>query len=208
MDLAEKHKQRYTVLSKLYEACDGDRRKRVDYDELQQATGLERQTFHGTIRYLQDEGLLKKVNLVVELTHAGVVEMEQSFQQPKESTVHFPAQIIQQFHGPVGAVQNAPNSGANVHQNIDNDGELLKLISELRKSDLSEHIEAMDLVNGIEEEVNSGRPRKGRVRAFLARLDSLNLQLATKALLRNIDRVFDAEELAGQLSMEKRSEGE
>jgi hypothetical protein len=118
IDLDQKQQLRYQLLAKLYELTEGSRRNRVDVDQLMDESGVERKAFYHVLQYLVDEGLAKRINLVAEITHEGIREMEESLQAPTESTTHFSAQIIQHFHGPVGAVQTGSQPVADVTQQI------------------------------------------------------------------------------------------
>jgi hypothetical protein len=80
-----------------------------------------------TAFYLSEEGLLNigqnqeqrmppGPNLC--LTHKGIVEVERSIDHPSEATEHFSASVIQNFHGPVGAVQTGPQSEATIDQHL------------------------------------------------------------------------------------------
>ena len=117
-DLIQKQQLRYQLLAKLYELTDGSRRNRVDVDQLMEEAAVDRKDFYHILQYLTDEGLAKRINLVAEITHEGIREMEDSLQAPNESTTHFPAQIIQHFHGPVGAFQTGAQATANVTQEV------------------------------------------------------------------------------------------
>jgi hypothetical protein len=118
MELIQKQQLRYQLLSKLYELTDGSRRNRANIDQLMAESGVDRKDFYHILQYLTDEGLAKRINLVAEITHEGIREMEDSLQAPNESTTHFPAQIIQHFHGPVGAIQTGAQATANVTQQV------------------------------------------------------------------------------------------
>jgi hypothetical protein len=109
-DLAEKQRVRYQLLAKLYELSDGSRRNRVRVEDLMKESAIDRKDFYHVLQYLTDEGLASKSNLIVSLTHEGIVEFEDSLRSPTESTTHFPAPVIQHFHGPVGAVQTGAQS--------------------------------------------------------------------------------------------------
>ena len=195
-DLHEKQRQRYLVLSKLYELTDSSPVRRVEADVVREATGLTEVTFHDCVQYLRGEGLLKTSNLVLELTHAGIVEYERSLERPDAPTEHFPVQVIQQFNAPVGAVQTGAHVTANVVQNFGaSAGELLELLSRLRRDieatlPSAEREEALELVEGIEEEARSEKPRAARVRAFLKGLGNFALSTASNALATAIAQQF------------------
>ncbi|MGH9903263.1 MAG: hypothetical protein ACRD68_15765, partial [Pyrinomonadaceae bacterium] len=194
--LEEKQQQRYLVLSKLYELTDGRPVRRIEADEVREATGLTEAIFHDAVQYLKGEGLLKTSNLVLELTHEGLVEYERSLEKPDAPTEHFPVQVIQQFNAPVGAVQTGAHATANVVQNVGSSaGEVLELLDRLRRDieatlPSGEQAEALELVEGVEEEARSEKPRTARVKAFLKGLGNFTLSTASNALATAIAQQF------------------
>lgn len=193
-NLQEKQRQRYLVLSKLYELTDGHPVRRVAADAVRETTGLTEVTFHDAVQYLRGEELLKTSNLVLELTHQGLVEYERSLEKPDAPTEHFPVQVIQQFNAPVGAVQTGAHATANIVQNV-GAGEVLELLAKLRRDiettlPVEERVEALELVEGIEEEARSEKPRTTRIKAFLKGLGNFTLSTASNALATTIAQQF------------------
>jgi hypothetical protein len=195
-NLQEKQRRRYLVLSKLYELTDGEPVRLAEADAVHEATGLDEVTFHEAVQYLRGEGLLKTSNLVLELTHAGIVEYERSLERPDVPTEHFPVQVIQQFNAPVGAVQTGTHATANVVQQVGaGTGEVLELLGQLRRDieatlPAEERAEALELVEGIEEEARSEKPRTARVKAFMKGLGNFALSTASNALATAIAQQF------------------
>lgn len=195
-NLQEKQRRRYLVLAKLYELTDGESVRRAEADAVREATGLDEVTFHEAVQYLRGEGLLKTSNLVLELTHAGVVEYERSLERPDVPTEHFPVQVIQQFNAPIGAVQTGAHATANVVQQVGaGAGEVLELLGQLRRDieatlPAEERTEALELVEGIEEEARSEKPRTARVKAFMKGLGNFALSTASNALATAIAQQF------------------
>ena len=54
----------------------------------------------------------------LEITHAGLKEVERARERPGLATEHFEPGVIYNFHGPVGAVQTGPGATAQVVQNF------------------------------------------------------------------------------------------
>jgi hypothetical protein len=195
-NLQEKQRRRYLVLSKLYELTDGEPVRLAEADAVREATGLDEVTFHEAVQYLRGEGLLKTSNLVLELTHAGIIEYERSLERPDAPTEHFPVQVIQQFNAPVGAVQTGAHATANVIQQVGTGaGEVLELLGQLRRDieatlPAEERTEALELVEGIEEEARSEKPRMARVKAFMKGLGNFALSTASNALATAIAQQF------------------
>jgi hypothetical protein len=196
VNLQEKQRRRYLVLSKLYELTDGEPVRLAEADAVREATGFDEVIFHEAVQYLRGEGLLKTSNLVLELTHAGIVEYERSLERPDVPTEHFPVQVIQQFNAPVGAVQTGTHATANVVQQIGaGTGEVLELLVQLRRGieatlPAEERAEALELVEGIEEEARSEKPRTARVKAFMKGLGNFALSTASNALATAIAQQF------------------
>lgn len=81
--------------------------------------------------------------------------------------------VNQTFHAPVGAVQNASNSIANINQNIgQNFSEILEQLAHLKREFQSlpdeDREEAIEVVDALAVEVQSETPSKGKVKAFLS----------------------------------------
>lgn len=81
--------------------------------------------------------------------------------------------ITQIFHAPVGAIQNASNSIANINQNIgQNFSEILEQLANLKREFQSlpdeDREEAIEVVDALAVEVQSETPSKGKVKAFLS----------------------------------------
>lgn len=108
----------------------------------------------------------------VKLTHKGRKEVEQSVMTPEKSTEQSSPSITQLFNAPVGAVQNAAHSNANVNQNIGATmPEVLDLIQELRHTLLSLPAESQKattrMVDVIEAEVQSNEPDFSRIKSLV-----------------------------------------
>ena len=114
----------------------------------------------------------------VKLTHNGRKEVEQSIMNPDKSTDHFAPQINQHFHAPVGSVQNAAHSTANVNQNIGATmPEILSLVGELRHALQALPVETQQttshMVDIIEAEVQSDTPNVPKVKSLMDGITAL-----------------------------------
>lgn len=122
--------------------------------------------------YLSGEGLIKQMDdsgLLVQLTHKGIVEIQDSINNPQRSTEHFPAQVIQYFNAPVGSVQTGNQNVANVQQNFGAKTEdVINLLRELRGhiSDDKKQ-EGLALIESLEKEVKSEKPNEPTIKLFL-----------------------------------------
>ena len=155
---------RYRALHKLYEISDGESKVPKQIEDLQKGLGLNEVELDRTLNYLHNEGLVEKRNLSVRITHDGIKEIEQSETLPQEGTEHFNPTIIQNFNAPVGAVQNASHSVANVNQNIDGRSVDFKVVVARLNEEIShlpenEKDEAAELVESLVEQVELPQPR-------------------------------------------------
>lgn len=182
--LKRKQEQRYAILRYMYIVEFEEKNNRVDPFRahlIALSLPYSEQEIESALTYLAGEHLARVVATYMngtksyKLTHQGVKEIESSFQKPEEPTEHFPPQIIQNFNGPVGAVQTGTHATANVTQNVGADLsavlsslEQLKLqVSELpqkQQEDVSVSIEV------LEDELKLQDKNPRRIRAALAGL--------------------------------------
>lgn len=175
--LVEKQAKRYDLLRKLYFEVDGSPNKLIDFPSFAVEQGADRNEVDDTLDYLISEGLLESIadEGLVQLSHRGIVEIEHSITRPDAPTEHFTPQVIQHFHAPVGAVQNAANSTANINQNMGASvSEVFSLLQDLRlkfqELPPEKHEDALQLVDGIEAEVKGGNPSVARLKAMYSAL--------------------------------------
>jgi hypothetical protein len=183
--VGEREARRYRVLRKIYDAAGGEVGNGVPYRKVQEELNLGDIEWWPTYYYLEAEGLIEEVaSSLVGVTGVGVDEMERSKKSPPEGTEHFPATVIQYFNGPVGSVQTGAHSSSQVTQNFGfNTTEVLKLLEELRRGFQSlpegEREQAIEVVDGLEEEIQSSNPRRGRIRVFLGQIGSFAANTAS-----------------------------
>lgn len=187
--IREKQRKRYLVLHKLWEAAGGRENVDVDFFEVARQAGLSEDEAHDVYNYFTNEGLFgtRLVDGGVSLSHQAIVEIEQSVANPSRGTEHFPSTVIQNFNAPVGSVQTGPNSVAHVTQNFGaGASDVLNLIRELRQSlqffPADQRQEVIEVVDALEEEVQSPSPRKGRVKAFLSQIGSFTANTASNVI--------------------------
>jgi predicted transcriptional regulator len=172
----EKQKKRYELLHKIYELTDGDESKMI---QLEIPENLDRNEVQSIIDYLSGEGLVESLadeGLLLSITHRGVVELEKSLVNPKESTEHFPTQVIQHFHGLVGSVQTGNQNVANVTQSISVGADVSELLRQLRQHITDETPEkqqdGIELLEGLESEIKTPNQSKSRIKLYLKGLGS------------------------------------
>lgn len=113
--------QRYQILLEIWRRGNGDTEAHFDVLSIARAVNIEPTDAQLAFQFLLGEGLLqRKPNLALQnsaaLTHAAVLEIEASIKNPHQPTPHFTRQVVQHFHGPVGASVTGPDSHAHVIQ--------------------------------------------------------------------------------------------
>jgi hypothetical protein len=183
-EILKRQKNRYKLLHLIYKGVAGKKDYQMRYVEVSQlieVTEINDEDVYEAVDYLVEEGLLASISdelSAVSLTHRGKVEMERSITHPHEPTEHFMGQVVQHFHAPVGVVQTGAYSTASITQQFSFDAtEMLRLVTELRNNIDSltpeKQAEALELVQGLEEEAQLANPRIARVKAFLRELGTL-----------------------------------
>jgi hypothetical protein len=170
----EKDRKRYAILRKLYEITGDDTSLGLGIESFKLEQGesfADEYEFINIVRYLTNEGLAREVDLeYVFITHKGIKEVEQSIKRPEESTEHFMPIVIQNFNGPVGAVQTGNDNITHVTQN---NGlalaEARNFIEVVRQSTVSllpeQQEEAIEYIDDFEAEIISTNPKLSRLKA-------------------------------------------
>ena len=167
--LLEKQRKRYLVLDKIYELTEGDESKIL---MLEPPEEIDANEVLAIIIYLAGEGLVESLAdeaPLLRISHRGVVEVEDSRLNPREATEHFPAQVIQHFHGTVGSIQVGDQNIANVSQKLD--PRVADLLRDLRLHLANESEdpgrEGNELLDGLQAEVNTSNPSESRIKLYL-----------------------------------------
>lgn len=163
---------RYRVLRRLYDMSGANVDRGVPYNRLQEAEGLDEQSWWAVHDYLKSEGLIRQ-GTYIEITERGVDEIERSRRSPQHSTEHFSSHVIQHFYGNVGAVQTGSNSTAVVTQRQNSNAELLHLVELLghaveATSETASREDALEQLDILMEEAGLENPRPKRIRSLLA----------------------------------------
>ena len=103
--------RRFAYLYRLYEESSGDEQHILDAGSIRDALGFTQEQASDAIRYLDREKLADfslggAPSGLIKLTKAGVREVERAIRLPRESTGHFPPQIINQTIN----IHSAPNA--------------------------------------------------------------------------------------------------
>lgn len=119
MDIERRKADRLRVMRAIFDLADGSEANVVSGGELLDKLELSDQALGDVCKYLEGEGLIKTTQtlwghltpFIIQLTHQGIKEIEQSLEAPSEPTQHFPAAVsIMNFHAPV--IGSAIQSGS------------------------------------------------------------------------------------------------
>lgn len=181
--LEQNQKLRYEILRTMYNETYGSYRNPEEFEftptTVSAALQLPRPNTLIAMQYLNEKGLIrKKIEIdgdpIYVLAHQGILEIEKSIEFPKSPTEHFMTSVVQNFHAPVGSIQNGPNSTAQVIQN-NNIGvsltEVLSLIDEIQIEALSKlppekQNEVKEELEVLKEEVSSKEKNSKRLKAI------------------------------------------
>lgn len=181
----EKAIKRFQFLKKAYDDTDGNSLSRVMMWTVGDSLGFNRNETMKIYDYLVAEGLLEAAALGgwMNITHAGIVEIEEAEKTPEEATSHFPANVIN-IHGNVtGAAFQVGNSDSTQTANISITAQdVQSLIPWLTK--LKENIPNLGLteensrvmtrnVTMLEYETQETEPDNNILKTALARVKSL-----------------------------------
>lgn len=186
--LERRQEQRYAVLKHMYvvvEETNNSEKPFFEAGTIATALPYPEQEIESALTYLAGEHLAKKVGQTrlngakrYELTHQGVKEIERSLQTPNEATEHFSTQIVQHFHGTVGAVPTGIHATAVVTQNVgasysDVFGLIERIKSQIAELPQEQQEGASDSIEALEDELKSQNKNPKRVRGLLAGLKGI-----------------------------------
>ena len=167
--LVKKKEARFRFLKELYEETEGSSSEIVKDQTIGKRLGFIDSETDNILEYLRGEGLIDYISMDggLQITHNGVVEVEEALQNPRDSTQHFPPVIN------VLNIQNANNSqlqqgttGSNQNQtNVQFDDvkfSIESLIEELNKSKISETEKEMARTYGELLKTQAMLPEKSR----------------------------------------------
>lgn len=175
----KRQEQRFKLLREIYEALEGSQSKVLPgkgFYECADAVRLARSEAEDAREWLYKQDLLRGFDGEggVQLTQSGVQEVERSLAHPNEATEHFPMSVVQnvthnyQISGPVGALQSGSHNTATVVQNVAVGDSAMTALAQLRhaaeKLSGEDREEAIELVDTIEEQVRSRKPKKSVIK--------------------------------------------
>jgi len=182
--LLEKKEQRLRFMHRLYEVTDGSPLVDVESTRIGEEFGWSEQETDRVVEYLMGEGLVEYFagGNMINVTHAGVVEVEAVLDNPDRGTAHFPPAgnviVIGQMHssqiqqGTEGSQQLATFNEPNRDQLLAVVGELLAILPNLAL-DKEDRQEAEAELGTAEVQLGSNRPKWPIIRASLGRVVSL-----------------------------------
>jgi hypothetical protein len=191
MDIQRRKADRLRVMRAIFDAAEGSESNVVSGSELLDNLKLSDQALGDVCKYLEGEGLIKTTQtlwghltpFIIQLTHKGIKEIEQSVQVPSEPTEHFPAAVsVMNFHGPViGSAIQSGSPGAQLEMTVgDIDIEEIRgFLNELesRTADLelpeAEGQELAAEVATVRAQIDSPRPKKQIIRESLHTIRSI-----------------------------------
>ena len=194
--MQEKQKNRINVLIHFYENGATNLGNTLMFDEVIDTLGIDEKESEEILLHLCSQGknYLKWYGSgKAHLTAQGLSYIESviaAMNQPKEQAI---PSVVHNYHSPVGAVQTGNYNTANVNQNIGtHTAEILKLLSDLRQSfqnlPSEQREEAKELVDGVEQEVKSDKPRVRNIKALLESAKDFAVDTAQKILIEAISK--------------------
>jgi hypothetical protein len=168
-DLNQIKKYRFLYLSELYKKSKGSPSSLVYVDDIENELGFDHNLASNIIEYLVNEKLIawfgKSSSL--NITHKGIKEVEQAYENPNQSTEHF-APIVNYNINITSGHGNVVNTGNNNTIKVSNsnkNNEIVKkakeIISTLQEDKLIEKIiqeEAINTFTELIKEVEQAKP--------------------------------------------------
>jgi hypothetical protein len=117
--VAERQKQRFQFLNRIFEETGGNEHAIVNMWDIGNELGWDRESTQLAVQYLVGEGLIKTWALGggIGITHSGVTEIERAVASPDEPTTYFPA-LINMTGDFRGAIFNIGSTLTDVSQTI------------------------------------------------------------------------------------------
>jgi len=188
--IQKRQAQRLLVMQAIFEASGGSESTSVSGPELLEKLGLSDQDLGDACQYLEGEHLIEGTRTmwghltpyIINITHRGLKEMEQSLQAPNEPTEHFPPAIsIVNVHGNIigSAIQSgSPGARQEVAAEI-SIGDVRDFLAQLEKSvpelnlreDESQELTAE--IATIKAQVASPKPKKNIIREGLGSIRTI-----------------------------------
>jgi hypothetical protein len=183
--LEEKRRRRLLFMRRLYESTNGSRLAGINMWSLGSELGWDRAEVDNVIEYLEGEGLVEYIGMggEIAITHAGVVEVEQSLSNPEEETLHFPAAVniinVENMYGSQ-IQQGTTGSAQEGHFLSDVAADSLRAALAALRADLGDVVlDAEDRseleaeIGTAEQQLGSSRPKLATIRGSAQRVTQL-----------------------------------
>ncbi len=181
--LAERRRQRLEFMQRLYEVTEGRTLNVVSIDQLAAELGWSDTEASNVVEYLSAEGLIEhQMGNQASITHDGVVEVEETLEDPSRPTEHFPAVNLVMVQGSVvGSQIQAGTIGSEQQQEVllQEREAVTQFLAELRTVLASAAVEDEDRAAAnadiacVEAQLASPRPNEAVVREGLRPLRSV-----------------------------------
>jgi hypothetical protein len=183
MSIDDKKRDRFLFMHKLYDLTDGNSAYMINMWELGTDLKFEREKTRNIVDYLTDEGLIepKALGGGISITHAGIIEIEDSQSNPDSSTRHFlPINVINIENMNNSAIQQGTSySTQTIYFRTEKKDELQKLILEIEKIKVQITFDRLDFeeldseINTLKSQVKSPKPKSIIVTESLKTIRSL-----------------------------------
>jgi hypothetical protein len=181
--IEEMRKNRFQFLHRLYEKTEGNEHEMVNMWDLGNELGFDRAETDKISQYLVGEYLMEYAAMggIINITHQGIIEVENAISHPEEPTQYFPpVNIINIHHMESSQIQQGTvesTQSQHIESKTKNDiSEFVELVKtklpdlRLDAEDLAE-IEAD--INTVQSQVSSSRPKKSILRECLSSMQRL-----------------------------------
>lgn len=200
--LTKKKKDRFRFLNRLYERTEGDSMALEDMWEIGTELGMSSLETERAVEYLVGEGLAthRGIGGVIEITHAGVVEVEGALSQPEKPTHYFPPVVnILHVQSMVGSQIQQGNHGSTQSQAVTQNelDAVRELTAALRQKLASLPLtketkqEAEAELQTVEAQLRSSKPKIAILQESLRTLRHLIEGVASNALAAGILPLFE-----------------
>jgi hypothetical protein len=167
-DINEKKHNRYKFLKLLYKLSDGNKYYNISFSKLGEKLRFSEEESDAISEYLNDEGLVEiSIGGQINITHSGIIEVEQSISQPGKPTKHFPPIInyiaIDKMIN--SQIQQGTNNSKQQQISSDNFSEITQILNSIQKNiknltlDQEAQDELLSEVSTINVQIKSPKPK-------------------------------------------------
>lgn len=196
--LKEKQRIRFQFLNALYEMTDGNTDKLIQGYDVAKKIGLaeKNEKAISAVNFLIGEHLIKDANIVsgplgvLQITHSGVLEVENAVSRPNQPTQHFMPINVLHVHQMIGSTiqQGTIASTQSVSISLQNSNDISKFVEQLSRavSDLNlsaeTQLELKAEIDTIKTQIGSPRPKTGIVKECMQSIRTILESAAGSAI--------------------------